>query len=308
MIHKLRTIGFQELGVFMAVVEQGGVTAAASELKMAKSAVSTQLSKLEDRLGLKLLNRSSRRVTLTPEGRRLLPRVESLLAEGERLLQEAALEESSPSGVVSMAATPEFCQLVLTKFLPQLRSALPEIRTVIKTAHNFEDLQDPSFDLAFRMNRVKDDRLVARRLGSYRRFFYAAPSLAKSRELEHPADLARVPCLVFASDTLRRVWSARHVDTGERVDVEINAAMGVQNFSTLAAMAASGVGVCYVPNFVAREQVKAGRLKRVMPDWSAKQSDVFLVYRPGVARIARVSAVLKHVNSELPKLLDDVAR
>lgn len=307
MVHNLRTIGFQELVAFVTVVKQGGITAAAKELNVAKSAVSNQLTKLEQRLNVKLMNRHSRRVSLTKEGEHLLPRIESLLAEGERLFEEAELEENLPQGVVKIASTPEFAQWVLVNFVPLVTQAYPDIKIILKTAYDFEDLQDPSFDLAFRINKVKDDRLVARNMGYFQRCFYSHPKLTDIDKLTHPSALSEYPCLGFSDVTTNRLWNTIEQSSGETLDIAINTVAAVRNFNVLGELASVGQGICYIPSFVARCHVDSGDLVNILPNWRSKQSDVFLAYRPGVDRIGRVKAVLELAKEAIPELIKQKA-
>ena len=147
---------------------------------------------LEQRLQVRLLARSSRRVTLTREGERLLPRVESILAEGERLVEDAHEETSAPSGVVRIAASPELGGLLVKHFLPLVVERNPKLRITMRLEYGFEDMQDPSIDLAFRISRVNDDRLVAKPLGEFRRILVASPEYLQRHPLERPGDLASV--------------------------------------------------------------------------------------------------------------------
>ncbi|TQV74794.1 LysR family transcriptional regulator [Aliikangiella marina] len=304
MVQDLRTIGFQELIAFVEVVKQGGITAAASELGIAKSAVSNQVTKLEQRLNVKLLNRHSRRVSLTKQGEHLLPRIESMLAEGERLFQEAELEENLPKGVVRIAATPEFSQFVLVHFIPLVQQKYPDINIILKTAYNFEDMQDPAFDFAFRINRVKDERLVAKEIGQFHRRFYANPTLANIEQLNHPAEVTHYPCLGFSSSTTKPVWSTRNKKTDETQEIAISANTSVLSFNILAELAASGQGICYIPSFVVSHYRENGSLIHLLPDWQSSPAKVFLAYRYGSDRIARVRAVLDLAKECLPKLIE----
>lgn len=303
MVHDLRTIGFQELITFITVVKQEGITAAANELGCAKSAVSNQLTRLEQRLKVKLLNRHSRRVSLTKEGEHLLPRIESLLAEGERLFAEAEQEENLPQGIVKIATTPEFAHWILTSFVPLVNQYYPNIRLILKTTYDFEDLQDPSFDLAFRINRVKDDRLVAKHVGLFYRRFYAHPQLAGIDKISHPSQLTQLPCLVFSNTHTAKIWTAYHKETNEQLDWSINAVTASRNFNLLVQLASVGQGVCYVPDFIAQHQLNSGQLKLILNNWQSKPSDIYLVYRRGIDGIARVKAVLELAKEKIPELI-----
>jgi DNA-binding transcriptional LysR family regulator len=309
MVSNMRTMTFQELRVFSEVVRAGGITAAADKLGMAKSAVSKQLNRLEERLQVRLLTRSSRRIFLTREGERLLPRVESIIAEGDRLIEDAHEEIIRPAGVVRIAATPEFGGLVARRFLPPLLDAFPDLRITMKLGYGFEDLQDPAVDLAVRIGDVSDDRLVAHPLGEFRRILVASPGFVKENPLAELADLASVNCLIFSPSRNSSDWvfqNTRHPDRTEQVAVKGNIA--VRGFTALLGLAETGAGVCCVPEFITRDGISDGRLVHCLPDWASRPKPVFVAYRFGADRIGRVKAVIDMARQLVPSFVDPFPR
>jgi DNA-binding transcriptional LysR family regulator len=300
----VRTLSFQELLVFREVARTGGITAAADKLGLAKSAVSKQLNGLEQCLRLKLFARSSRRVSLTREGERLLPRVESLIAEGERLLEDAREEAASPAGVVRIAASPEFGTLIATHFLPRLAEEFTDLDFTLKLGYAFEDLQDPAIDLAFRIGHVDDERLVALPLGEFRRILVASPTFAARRTLRAPTDLAVIDCLVFSARKNSADWVLQHRLRPERIErVKVKGRVAVLSFTTLMGMAEAGSGVGYIAEFVVRRAIEDGTLVHCLSDWASRPAPVFVAYRQGMQRIARVRAVIEAAREALPGLL-----
>jgi DNA-binding transcriptional LysR family regulator len=294
----------QELRIFREVVRAGGFTAAADKLGIAKSAVSKQLNRLEQRLQVRLLARSSRRIQLTREGQRLLPRIESILAEGERLIEDAHEEVVRPSGVVRIAASPEFGALVVRRFLPLLLERHPDLSIVMKLEYSFEDLQDPAIDLAFRISHVNDDHLVAKPLGEFRRILVASPGFATIHPLETPADLGSVNCLIFSGSANSTTWTLQHVQQPERIEqVAVRGNIAVLGFHALLGAVESGAGVANVPDFVTTRGIEQGRIVRCLDDWTSMAAPVFLAYRFGAERIGRVRAVIDAVRSAVPGLL-----
>ena len=298
-------MNFQELRVFCEVARAGGITAAASNLDMAKSAVSKQLSRLEARLKVKLFARSSRRVSLTREGERLLPRIESILAEGARLIEDAHEDTFRTAGTVRIAATPDFGGLVARKFLPVLLDRYPELAVTMRLDYGFEDLQDPAIDLAIRIGRVSDERLVAHRLGEFRRIVVASPTFAERHELAHPTDLATVNCLIFSGNSVRSEWTLEHrYDEGSTEQVSVQGNTAVRGFAAIAGLAETGCGVCCVPDFVVRGVISEGRLVHCLPEWATRPTPVYLAYRFGADRIGRVRAVIDSAKATIPAFLD----
>ncbi|MDJ0917244.1 MAG: LysR family transcriptional regulator [Woeseiaceae bacterium] len=298
-------MNFQELRVFSEVARAGGITAAASNLEMAKSAVSKQLSRLEARLQVKLFARSSRRVSLTREGERLLPRIESILAEGGRLIEDAHEDTFRTAGTVRIAATPDFGGLVAREFLPVLLDQYPELAVTMRLDYGFEDLQDPAIDLAIRIGRVSDERLVAHRLGEFRRIVVASPEFAERNVLAQPKDLSSVNCLVFSGSSVSSEWTLEHrYERGDTEQIPVQGKTAVRGFAAIAGLAETGTGVCCVPEFVVGGAISEGRLVHCLPDWATRPTPVYLAYRFGADRIGRVRAVIDSAKAVIPTLLD----
>jgi len=301
----METLTFQELRIFTEVVRSGGVTAAANKLGISKSLVSKQLSRLEQQLSVQLLSRSSRRVRLTLEGERLLSRIESIIAEGERLMEDAHDEVGHPRGIVRIAASPEFGAFVVRHFFPLLMQKYPELQVTMKLAYRFADLQDPSIDLAFRLGTVQDERLVARHLGDYRRIIIAAPSYSGLRKLKQPSDLEKMNCLIFSGDSVTATWSFQHKKDESRIEqVRVKGNFAALGFTALLGMVENGSGVANVPNFVATRAIKDGVLVQGLKQWTSPAIPIYLAYRFGAERITRVNTVIEEARKRFPLLLN----
>jgi DNA-binding transcriptional LysR family regulator len=297
-------MNFDELHIFAEIVHCGGITAAADKMGIAKSAVSKHLGRLEQRLQVKLLARSSRRMQLTHEGERLLPRIESLLAESERLLDEAHEELVKPAGAVNIAASPEFGGFVVKHFLPHLLAHYPDLGIIMKLAYSFEDLQNPSIDLAFRISHVNDDRLVAKPLGEFRRIIVASPAYLRSHPLREPADLAKHNCLIFSGSDLRTSWTLQHREQPEQVEhVPVRGNMSVLGFTALLGAVERGAGVASIPDFTAAPLIDQGAIVHCLPSWASPPAPVFIAYRFGAERIGRLKVVIDESRKMLPGLL-----
>ena len=292
MVSDLSTIGFRELTSFVEVVRASGITAAADRLGLAKSAVSKHITRLEQQLGVKLLERSSRRISLTQEGAHLVPRIESLLAEGRLLLEQAADAQAAPRGLVRIAATPEYGRFFAQRLLPALLERYPDLQVAMTATYDFEDLQDPAFDLALRIGRVKDDRLVVRSLGRFHRILVAACDHAERHPLTRPEDLEGQRCLVFSGSRTTGAWRFQSVASGDLVRVEVAGPMAMRSFDSVLELAARGLGWAYVPEFIARPGLQSGQLTRGLPDWHSPATPVMLAYRQGASRVRRIGAII----------------
>lgn len=291
MVHKIGTVGLPALFSFHTVVRLGGISAAAEHLGIAKSGVSRHVSQLEAHFGVRLLERGARSVRVTPVGARLDHRIRSILAEVD-LLDDIAREESAGvSGQVTIAATPEIGGLLATGLVPVLRKKHPDMTLVIRPAYEFEDMQDPDTDIAFRVGAFKDDRLVAREIGAFRFFLVAAPELANDRGITRPEDLEDAPCLTFRSDRPRATWSFN--SRNEEVSVEIAGPIAVRNFAILFELAVAGQGYAFLPEFMLDEAIRKGALVRCLSEYTSRPYPLFLTFRPGARRIARIDAAIE---------------
>jgi DNA-binding transcriptional LysR family regulator len=309
MVSKDRTIDLQALRVFVEVARRGGFTAAAETLGMAKSAVSKQLSQLEDVLQVRLFERSSRRVALTKEGAALVVRAESILAEIEYLAADASQIKTQYGGTVRIAASPEFGSFLVEKFLPQLLSRHPQLKVLMRLEYQFDDLHDPSTDLAFRLGSVGDDRLVGQRIGEFDRVIVSSPAYAQAHPMSRPDDLASAAGLMFSDRELSAEWTLEHRDDPTNTHkVMLQGRLGVRGFGALLAAAESGLGVARLPGFVAASALARGTLIQPLPAWKARPATVYLAYRTGVLRIGRVRAIIDAAARDLPQLLAEIGR
>lgn len=294
----------QELAAFAEVVKAGGITAAAETLGTSKSTVSMQITRLETRLGVVLLTRTSRRIALTREGERILPRITSLLAETKHLLDDIQREASQPRGIVRIATTPAFGDRALRALGPKLREKYPDIKLIVKPTYDFDDLQDPSFDFAIRIGQINDENLVAIPLGSFRRQIVASPELATRLNLTTPAQLEHTECIAFSATKTQHTWTLTNVNTPSKtINVPIDANLAIRDFSTLLSLAKSGQGVAFLADFITKTDLKNGTLINCLPSWQSNPTKVMLAYRIGATRITRVKSVINLARETISQLL-----
>lgn len=292
MVRENETIDLNELRGFDSVVRHGGITAAAAVLGVSKSTVSIQISRLESRLGTRLLERNSRRVALTREGEEILPRVRSLLAEAGHLLDATSRARTTPRGVVRIAVTPALGSLVLKRLVPALVRQYPDISLVVMPNYGMDDLQDPAFDFAIRIGEVRDESLVAQKIGTFSRILVASPShpAAHAKAIE---DLQHLPLLALSGRSTRVEWHLEKVDDSHsRCELNRDAQIAIMDFEMLLVLARQGNGVAMVPEFMVKSDLAEQQLAHVLPEWRSPPTQVMLVYRVGIARVTRVSAVL----------------
>lgn len=305
MVHLERTMNFDDLRVFVIVAQHGGITSGANALNVAKSNVSQSVTRLEKELGVRLFERSSRRVALTREGLQLLPRVKSLLAEAENLREEASKTKSLPRGTVRIAVPPALGCAVLERLIPQLHVRYPDIALVVASNYMMDDLQNPAFDFAIRVGDIHDKALVASKAGSFSRILVSSPQHA-GFHVQSVDSLSELPLLAFSQREPRVNWTlCATSEPGRRVIVDQQAYCAVHDFEVLMRLARAGHGIAEVPEFMARKEIRQGRLQRVLPDWQSPAVDVMFAYRAGVSRISRIAAVLEVARDVTTQLLGD---
>lgn len=301
MVQDIRTLGLPTLISFHTAAKTGGISAAADELGIAKSGVSRHVAQLEQHLGVKLLERGARSVKLTSIGEQLERRIASVLAEID-LIEDVAREESvGIAGQVNIAATYEFGGLVAQKLFPLARERHPNLTLVMQPDYGFADMQDPGVDIAFRIGKVHDDRLIAREMGSFRRVLVAAPELCEKHKLKHPQDLAHAPCMTFRGDRPGAIW--KFESAAEETAVSVSGPIAVMSFQILLDLALTGLGFAPVPEFMLGDHVTSGRLVRCLPGFRLRPHPVFLTFRQGARRIARIDAVINLSEKVIPGLL-----
>ena len=301
MVQDLRTISLPALQSFHTVARLGGISAAAASLGQAKSGISRHVAQLEAHFGVRLLERGARAVSLTPIGEQLDARIASILAE-VNLLDDLAREESvGISGHVAIAATPEFGGLLARELFPQIRARHPELTMSMQPEYSFEDMQDASTDVAFRLGRLADDRLVVRELGAMRRVLVASPALMEEHAIHALEDLEDVPCLTFRGKRPGASWRFEGSNTDAAVDV--TGPISVLSFSILMEMAKAGHCVAFLPEFMLDGAIDRGELVRVLPQHSSKPYPVYLTFRPGARRVARLDAFVTMAEEIVPGML-----
>jgi DNA-binding transcriptional LysR family regulator len=303
-VREKETIETRDLRLFDEVVRRRSLTAAAAALDVPKSIVSKRLAALEERLGVRLIERTTRRIEVTQAGRVLQLRAQSLLGEVDGLAADLRQLETQVRGRVTIAAPPDLGAQLAGTLVPRFIAAHPEVSVSLRLDYGFTDLFDPDLDLAFRIGEARDDRLVARAVGELRHVLVASPAFARRHRTRAPAELAALPALSFFDDAELARW--RLTDGRRVIDVGVRALLTARSFPALLRAAEAGLGVAYVPAFVAREPLQQRRLVRVLSRWASPPRPILLVHRYGHHRVRRVAALIEMVLAD-PALTIGVA-
>ena len=263
---------------FSVVARRLSYRAAAEELGLDVTVLSRRISRLEERLGVRLLNRTTRRVTLTDAGAAFLARCEDILGRLTDAEAEVSRYASKPMGSLRLAAPNVFGQRVIAPILPAFMAAYPDLRLDLTFSDRMVDLVDSGIDAAIRIGALQaGGDLIVRRLTTNPRHVCAAPAYLDAHGVpEHPVDLARHRILHFSPLLDGESW--RLQGPAEMIEARFEPVLRSDNVEALRYAALAGQGVALLADFVAGEDLAAGRLVPLLPAWRAAASDVSIVY------------------------------
>jgi len=264
-----------ELMIFARVVQAGSFTAAARSLAMPKSTVSRKVAELEQRLGARLLHRTTRRLSLTDAGRAYHQHCARIAAEVEEADQAVTRMQATPRGLLRVTAP--VAMHYLAPLISEFLVRYPEVQIELVCTDRLVDLVDEGFDLAIRAGNLADTSLIARRLGSEWRVVVASPAYLAQRGIPAaPEDLARHDGLLFGSAPERAIW--RLEDAGRLATVKVPARLTVNDFELLRRAALAGMGIAMLPVQRCQADVQAGRLQRLLGNWCSPRTPIHAVY------------------------------
>lgn len=298
---------YSELEAFEAILQHGSFTAAAKQLQVTPGAITRRLNTLEARLGAKLLNRSTRRLSLTESGRHyyaeVAPALAQILAAGERVHDLSA----QPRGELRVSVPMNFGRLYVMPHVETFLQRWPGIDLDLQFDDRFVDLIGAGFDAAIRIGALSDSRLVARRIAQTRRILVASPDyLARRGAPRTPAELIEHDCLHYTLFRDTPTWEFHRDREPLRVPVRgrLKANYGVP----LVDAAVHGRGILQTATFAVAEELASGRLVEVMPDWSLLPIGIYAVYPSRDYRPRKVEAFIDFVEATIgePALWDRV--
>jgi len=282
---------FKTIDSFVRVASMGSFSAAAKQLGMSRALVSLHVTDLEKRLGVRLLNRTTRALTLTEPGTRYLDFCQRLL--GEMSEQEASLAQlqKEPRGSLKVTAPKSFGTLHLADALVGFSAKYPDIQvslTLEDYSFRPHDFVDHGFDVAVRLGDLPDSTLIARKIATLQWVICAAPKYLKERgEPKRPADLGKHRCLAHVNlEPNDRTW--RLHDADHLISVKISGGFSSNSALVLRKAALSGLGIGYLPQYCIDGDLKAGALRQLLPGYSPPHRPIYVVYPPAAQTPERV--------------------
>ncbi len=269
---------FLAITAFVKVVETGSFARAADRLDTSVSSVSRHVSDLEAHLDARLLNRTTRRLSLTESGRIFHERCVLLLADLEEAEESANAETVKPRGTLRLTASITFGERHLAPAIAEFVTRYPAMRLDVELSDRAVDLVDEGFDIAVRIGAIGTQNLVGRRIGSTSVVCCAAPSyLARHGEPRAPEDLAKHACLTYEYSSFGNVWPFRDREGRER-NVRVDGPVHANNGRFLMALAIEATGIACEPDFIVGPDVRAGRLTPILTEFLPPPAPIYVVY------------------------------
>ena len=266
----------ETLRTFVRVVETGSLSAVAREMNASQSTVSRQITQLEEHFGVRLFHRTTRHLSLTDDGENLREHAGNVLGMVDGMETTLGQHNSSPTGHVRVA-TPVSLGLILMNRVPDLMARYPALSVELVMEDDPGDMIEARLDLAVHSGEVVSQSLIKRSLGSVVRVAVAAPEyLARRGTPSHPAELADHACIVHRVTPNDSEW--RLIGPDGPVDILAQGALSTNNHEAVRAAALSGLGIGLLPEYQVVDDVLAGRLRRVLPEYTSEALHAYLVY------------------------------
>jgi DNA-binding transcriptional LysR family regulator len=278
--------------IFAKVAELGSFARAAEELKLSKPTVSKAITRLENRLKIPLLHRTSRKMTLTENGRAVLERARLILEQGIAAEAETSAQAETPAGVVRITAPMSLGVLQLASLIPEFMELYPEVALDLHLSDAHEDLIAKGYDLALRIAALPDSSLRARRVRAVRLPIVAAPSyLERHGRPRHPIELEQHKGVHYSNALTPDLWRLRHETAGEWT-VRVPSRFQANNADVMMPALLAGAGIAMQPEFVVWRELASGALEEVLPDWSAPEIGLYIVTPPSSLRPLSVKLLI----------------
>nr|WP_207620543.1 LysR family transcriptional regulator [Oharaeibacter diazotrophicus] len=262
---------------FVEVVDAGGFSAAARKLGRSKALISKYVKELEDELGARLMNRTTRRLSLTELGQAYYRDAGEILQRVDDLQDMVRERHGEPTGLLRVAAPRTFGDGPLGRGIMAFAAAYPAIKLDLRLDDRFVDLVDEGFDVAVRVTEMDDSSLIARKLSDYRFVVAVRPDVADaSGRPAHPDELSDLPCIIDSNLKSRFTW--KFTIDGVRHQVQVRGRVEVNSPAAVKLALLAGLGYGSVPYVMVQDDVAAGRLEVVLPDYESRAAGIYAVY------------------------------
>ncbi|MBW8310937.1 MAG: LysR family transcriptional regulator [Rhizobium sp.] len=296
-----------DLQFYAMVVEHGGFAAAERALGVPKSRLSRRIAQLESDLGVRLLQRSTRKFAVTDVGQSVYRHAQTMLAEAQAAREAVDRVSAAPRGVIKVSCPVALAQELLAPLLPEFMKKHPQVRIQLHVSNRRVDVIQEGFDVALRVrSQLTDDgEMVARSFGQLRELLVASPKyLDRTGRPATPADLAGHTTLSMSEDDSRQRWTL-HGPDGHVQKVDLTPALMAQDFPLLLAAARDGLGVVLLPELSCAEAIRKRELEVVLPEWNLPQGICHAIYPSRRGLLPAVRVFIDFLADRLPALIQD---
>ena len=292
---------------FVHVVEKNGFTAAARALGIPKSRVSRRVKELEEALGVRLLQRSSRRMMVTDVGQEYYRHAREAIERLENAETAVRRKVNAIEGLVTVSSSVGMAQFALSQILPKFLEDYPKVNVVLQASNQMENLLEKGIDVAIRghMDTLPDSSLIQVRLAGVEWHLFCSPEYAENlNPADEPDALADLPCLALGGTREGYQWALRD-DSGRTVSIPSQVRFAGYDMTALKAAAERGLGVVALPSYVCKQEVENGSLVRVLSNWTAGCPQISLITPSRRGTLPAVEAFVMYLKRELPGVLGD---
>ena len=295
-----------DLQFFAMVVEHGGYAAAERALGVPKSRLSRRISQLEADLGVRLLQRSTRKFAVTDVGQSVYHHAQSMIAEAQAAREAVDRVSAEPRGLIKVSSPVAVAQDMLARLLPEFLGAYPQVRVQLHVSNRRVDIIPEGFDVALRVRtRLDDDgELVLRSFGQIRELLVASPAyLDRCGRPTQPSELSAHATLSMSEDESRQRWTLQGPE-GAVQRVDIRPSLMTQDFPLLIAAAGAGLGIALLPESSCADAVRSGELEVVVPNWNLPQGICHAVFPSRRGLLPAVRVFIDFLADKMPAAIE----
>lgn len=263
--------------VFSAVAKQESFSEAAKKLSISKAMVSKHVQNLEAELGVRLFNRTTRKLNLTDVGIAYYEKVDAILAEIDETELAISQLNSEPKGILKIMAQPSFGAFHLSRALSVYLKKYPDVTTEIQLSNRMPDLVEDGIDLAFHVGELDDSMFVARKITSARRVVCASPYYLKQNGVpQTPDDLSKHNCLIYSPRTTALPWE--FIDNNKNSEIKVAGDIQCNDGDALRIAAIQSCGIVQLPTYIVGMDIQSGRLSAVLEEYEPEKLPVYAIY------------------------------
>lgn len=271
------SVDLNDIAIFVKVAQLESFSKAAHAVGLPVSTVSRSVTKLEDQLGVTLITRTTRRLSLTAQGQAYLNQCKDPLTElydAEQVLKKAQL---TPEGIIKISAPVVMSEKPFLDFISDFMKNYPRIKVDLFITNQFLNLIEENIDVAIRFGELEDSTLIAKYLGTTRRYVVATPGYLKGHEkIESPNDLKIHDCVILQGSNNETDWDLE--SSRKKIRIHVRGKVSCRDFQTVSQFVYKGHGIGLLPAYYCTEKIKSGNLVRLLPEWSSEEFRIHAIY------------------------------